>query len=97
MIALIVKYEVAPADVDNMAAGLREVAPLVHQHEPGCLTWQASRSNENPNAFWIYEVYRDQAALDEHRQTTHFQDIVVNKIRPLAVAREASQCEVITD
>jgi autoinducer 2-degrading protein len=40
--------------------------------EPGCVMYQAHRHRTEPRRFFIYEQYRDDAALEEHRVTPHF-------------------------
>jgi quinol monooxygenase YgiN len=45
------------------------------------------RSQEKPNVFALWEVYRDQAAVDAHRAAEHFARLVINGVRPLAQER----------
>ena len=40
--------------------------------EPGCLRFDVLRSQENSLVFTFYEVYKDQAAADQHRLEPHF-------------------------
>ena len=60
--------------------------------EPGCITFDVSRGIEDTNAFVLYEEWRDQAALDEHYKTPHFEKFGVNGIRVLATNRVAHRC-----
>jgi (4S)-4-hydroxy-5-phosphonooxypentane-2,3-dione isomerase len=46
------------------------------RHEPGCLLYVAHQSTENPRKFLIYEQYKDQSALDAHRNSPHFKQYV---------------------
>lgn len=41
--------------------------------EPGCLMYVVHQSVEDPRWFFVYEQYRDEAALEAHRQSPHFQ------------------------
>lgn len=43
------------------------------RHEPGVLMYQVNRHPHEPSHFFIYEQYENQAALDAHRVTPHFQ------------------------
>lgn len=97
MIALVVRYEIQDGQMERLVPLLRQMGEQVRQHEPDCLMWQASRSLEHPNVIRLHEVYRDQAALDFHRQTPHFQELVVGQIRPLTSSREADVCEVLAE
>lgn len=40
--------------------------------EPGCLMFQVHRHRTEPRRFFIYEQYKDDAALEAHRSTPHF-------------------------
>jgi autoinducer 2-degrading protein len=41
--------------------------------EPGVLRFDVLRSAEDPSSFLLYEVYRDEAATQAHKQTAHYQ------------------------
>ena len=40
--------------------------------EPGCAMYQVHRHRTEPRRFFIYEQYKDDAALESHRGTSHF-------------------------
>jgi quinol monooxygenase YgiN len=40
--------------------------------EPGCATYQVHRHKTEPRRFFIYEQYKDDAALEAHRGASHF-------------------------
>ncbi|HKN36451.1 MAG TPA: putative quinol monooxygenase [Terriglobales bacterium] len=40
--------------------------------EPGCVMFQVHRHKTEPRRFFIYEQYKDDAALEAHRATAHF-------------------------
>ncbi len=40
--------------------------------EPGCLMYQVHKHKTEPRRFFIYEQYKDDAALEAHRATPHF-------------------------
>jgi quinol monooxygenase YgiN len=40
--------------------------------EPGCLAFDLHRSADEPGDFFLHEIWRDEAALADHRQTPHF-------------------------
>jgi (4S)-4-hydroxy-5-phosphonooxypentane-2,3-dione isomerase len=40
--------------------------------EPGCLMYQVHRHRTEPRRFFIYEQYKDDAALEAHRAAPHF-------------------------
>jgi quinol monooxygenase YgiN len=40
--------------------------------EPGCVMFQVHRHKTEPRRFFIYEQYKDDAALEAHRAAPHF-------------------------
>jgi quinol monooxygenase YgiN len=40
--------------------------------ESGCVVYQVHRHKTEPRRFFIYEQYKDDAALEAHRSTPHF-------------------------
>lgn len=67
-----------------------EVADLFHKleaasrEEPGCLMYIVHRHKTDQRRFFIYEQYKDEAALEAHRQAPHFQKYAVNDLRKIA-------------
>jgi quinol monooxygenase YgiN len=44
------------------------------RREPGCVSYIAHFVSDDPNTVLIYEQYKDDAALEAHRNTAHFHD-----------------------
>ena len=55
--------------------------------EPGCLMYLTHQSTENPLKFLIYEQYRDQAALEAHRNSPHFAQYVRDGLDTIVESR----------
>ena len=88
MIVLVARYYGKRGQGDTIEAALKQMAPRGAKDEPGCRFYQASRSQENPDNFVLYEDYVDEAALLAHRETPHFQEIIEGTIVPLLEKRE---------
>ena len=56
------------ADVVGVFSKLTEES----RKEPGCLMYVVHRHKTEPRRFFIYEQYKDDAALESHRTTQHF-------------------------
>jgi (4S)-4-hydroxy-5-phosphonooxypentane-2,3-dione isomerase len=95
MIVLVARYIVKPGRGDDVEAALRRMAPLVKASEPGCSLYHANRSTENRDLFLLYEHYTDQAALETHRNTPHFKEIIEGTIVPLLERREREFYELV--
>jgi quinol monooxygenase YgiN len=71
MICLAVTFVVKPGHEEE-AIGLFAKLTEHTVAEPGCRMYLAHRSTTDPNRFFLYEQYDDQAALDAHRAAPHF-------------------------
>jgi len=61
-------------------AKCREYMEILQEHsrkEPGCLMYIGHQSIEDPRKFLFYEQYKDEAALQAHRDSSHFQQYVI--------------------
>ncbi|GAC1545428.1 MAG: hypothetical protein NVS2B17_27750 [Candidatus Velthaea sp.] len=76
------------ATAARMFAQWREAS----RKEAGCIGFEVARSNDDAGVFVLYETWVDQAALDAHYITEHFQKLGVNGIRPIAESRVAHKC-----
>ena len=72
MIALVVSFKIKAAHKDAFMASLFDDAKGSNEDEPGCLRFDVLQDNEDPNRIHLYEVYKDQAAVDAHRQAPHY-------------------------
>ncbi len=52
--------------------------------EQGCLMFVVHRHKDDPRRFFIYEQYRDEAALESHRTTPHFLQFARKELLPIA-------------
>lgn len=95
MIVLAASYFGLPGKGDTIAENLKRMAKEVKASEPGCLVYHACRSKDNPDFFLLYEHYEDQKALDAHRTTPHFQEIIEGSIVPLLEKRERAFYDLV--
>lgn len=85
MIVLAVTWQAKPGH-EKEAATILEKLSAEARREPGCLMFQVHRHKEKPGLFFIYEQYKDDAALDAHRKTPHFLDYARKQL-PLVADR----------
>jgi quinol monooxygenase YgiN len=71
-IVLDVHMEAAPGRGEDVAKALGALLAPTRQ-EPGCLEYQLHRDPENPLKFLFFERFKNQAALDAHLASPHFQ------------------------
>ena len=65
-IALIAEFEVKPDHRDAFQKLMRMHAQAALDHEPGCLQFDVAVPRDDPSRVFLYEIYRDGAALDNH-------------------------------
>jgi quinol monooxygenase YgiN len=56
------------AEVAQLLARMTEES----RKEPGCVMYQVHRHKTEPRRFFIYEQYKDDAALEAHRAASYF-------------------------
>jgi autoinducer 2-degrading protein len=85
MIILHVALQIKPEHVSEFLEIARYDAEHSERDEPGCLRFDVIQDRDDENRFYFYEVYRDEASLEAHRQTPHFK-LYAEKVQPWLAA-----------
>ncbi len=83
-------WEAKPSEADAVAAIVREYLPQA-QREPWVHAFQIHRSITEPEKFFFYEVFRDEAGFASHQETPHFKALIVGQALPKLAKRERTQ------
>src|ERR1700754_2936373 len=86
-ITVFAKWRVKEGQLDAVLNLLTEVVKK-STGEEGNLFYKVHQSNSDVNTLILFEGYKDEAALAAHRDSEHFQTVVVGKIVPLLEERE---------
>ncbi len=70
--ALYAEFTAKPAQAPRVASLITEYARLVRQ-EPGNVVFDVYTKRDNASAFWIFEVYADDRAFEEHLRAPYGQ------------------------
>jgi quinol monooxygenase YgiN len=70
-VAVIARVRANKGKGDALEALLIEQADTVRREEPDCLVYRVHRSRDDPEVFFFYELYTDDAAFDVHRKSAH--------------------------
>jgi quinol monooxygenase YgiN len=82
------KWRAKPGKEERLAELCGEMAGP-SRAEPGNLFYQAHRSVEDPQLFYLYEQYTDEAGYQAHMDSEHFTRLVKGEAIPeLLEARE---------
>ena len=57
---------------ESETAAILERLTVDSRKEPGCVMYQVHKHKTDPRRFFIYEQYKDDAALEAHRTAPHF-------------------------
>ena len=77
MLVLAVHVTIKSGHEDEVLDSFRKLESETRR-EPGCILYVVQRSRENPRHYLVYEQYKDEAALEAHRNSPHFQQYAAN-------------------
>jgi (4S)-4-hydroxy-5-phosphonooxypentane-2,3-dione isomerase len=83
MVVLAVTWVANPGKEEKVAGLFRKLEEA-SRNEPGCILYIVHRHRADPRVFFLYEQYRDDDALEAHRQSPHFQMYAVNAFKGIA-------------
>ena len=73
----IVSRRIIKADCIERFQALAGELACASREEPGCLGYTVNQSRDDPRLHAFFEFWADQAALDAHGATAHFQRLVL--------------------
>jgi quinol monooxygenase YgiN len=94
MVSFTVRMHFAKDDRDRVADILRKLA-LASRQEAGCVNYVPHHVDGDPETVLIYEQYRDQAAVDIHRASPHFEQYAVGGLYQLMKERATETLDAI--
>ena len=72
MYIIISPIQIKPEYRDKYVKELVEVARISVKDEPGCLRLDVIQDAADTNRVWVYEIFKDTAALDTHMKLPFF-------------------------
>jgi len=86
-IELIVKWRIKESETDRILKMLPEMAEKSKKEE-GNIFYSIYQSESDANELILHERYSDAAAVEAHKNSDHYQKIVVKEIIPHLTLRE---------
>jgi quinol monooxygenase YgiN len=80
-------WKVKEGQIENVLHLLKEVHDESIKEE-GNLFYKVHQSNSDKNTLVLFEGYINEEAVTAHRNSSHFQDLVIGKIVPLLENRD---------
>ncbi len=90
IIAVAGDWRTQPGKEEAVHRLLLQVAAAVREYELGNLLYLVHQDSADPAHFLVYEQYASQDALDAHRNSTHYQELIVGKIAPLLARQQVT-------
>ena len=88
-----VDLDIVPAERENFLAAIKENGAAAAT-EPGCRRFDILNLASDPNHFFLYEVFDNEAALKAHRETEHFKKYQATASKMIA-KRDARSMSVV--
>ena len=89
----IARYVVSPNNHDQVLDLLHELAAQ-SRREPGNISFDIFENAEDSTRIVLLERYESREAFAQHRDTPHFQELVLSKIVPLLSERTVEELDV---
>jgi autoinducer 2-degrading protein len=96
MLVLAVTWIANPGH-ENEVAVIFQKLQAASREEPGCLMYNVHRHVDDTRHFFIYEQYRDAAALEAHRNSPHFQEYAVKALQNIGVRKQGDLFRPVGD
>lgn len=74
MYCIIVKNVLKSGTRDDYLAAMLPNATASVRDEPGCQRFDVLEAQEEPDTFYLYEIYDDPDALQAHKETPHYKE-----------------------
>ncbi|WP_048306825.1 putative quinol monooxygenase [Halomonas sp. PR-M31] len=72
MYCIIVRTQLKSGTRERFLEAMLPNAEASVREEPGCHVFDVIEDRDTPELFHLYEVYRDEQALADHKQTGHY-------------------------
>ena len=88
-----VDLDIVPAEREKFLAAITENG-AASVTEPGCRRFDILNLASDPNHFFLYEIYDNEAALKSHRETAHFKKYAAT-VSNMVAKRDARPMSVV--
>lgn len=91
------------AEFEFEVQNLNEILPLILEmqaqslQEEGCIRYEIYQPVEYSNVIILSEIYKDEVALGVHKASNHYQQLIIEKIKPLLTGRSVKQLTEISN
>lgn len=95
MYAIFVSVKVKPEQRQRFLEVIEDDSICSVRDEPGCFRFDVLQDLDDPDKYYFYEVYRDEAAFEAHRQTPHLARWMAAAADCLVAPAERIRCSTV--
>ena len=95
MLAMWVKARIKPEMRERFLKAMEVDTIGSERDEPGCARFNVLQDGKDPNVYYFYEVYKDEAALEAHRAMPHYAVWRAAAADVLDGPTEATRCQSV--
>jgi quinol monooxygenase YgiN len=96
MILIVVRHLIRPEYADDFPQMVGEFTAATRA-EPGAISFEWSRSTDEPAAYFLIEAFRDAAAGEAHVTSSHFKAAIARLPDLLAAPPEIIHADIAAD
>ena len=75
MYVILSPFQIKREHRDEFIASIIEDAKSSVENETGCLRFDVIQDANHMDRVWLYEVYKDETAFNEHKSSPHFKKV----------------------
>lgn len=94
MYCIIVRTQLKPGTRERFLEAMLPNAQASVREESGCHVFDVIEDRDTPDLFHLYEIYADEQALAEHKQTPHYK-ASREVVTPLIEAQSVIRADVL--
>jgi autoinducer 2-degrading protein len=95
MFVIVVRFEAKPECIGDFKSAILLQAHNSLIREEGCQVFDVSVPVDGENEFFLYEVYDDEAAFEEHLKTEHYAEFDA-KAQPMISLKKPRKLNLIS-
>jgi len=96
MILVVVRHQIRPEFAADFPSMVREFT-IASRAEPGSVSFEWSRSTDDPAVYFLVEAFRDAASGQAHVASSHFKEAIARMPGLLASPPEIIHADVAAD
>ena len=95
MFVVVVDFEVKREDAEAFRELVLAQARNSLELEEACHVFDVAQPPDEPERFFLYELYDDEAAFQAHLESAHFLDFNA-KVEPMTVSKEVRTMDLVS-